>query len=277
MDYIEIAVSVKPKESGRELLIAELSEIGFESFVDSESGFNAYIQKNNYSKKAIDELFLNYTDTLNIIVTETLIPQQNWNKEWESNFEPIDVVGKCYIRAPFHEAKKNYKYDIIIEPKMSFGTGHHQTTQLMIQQLMELDVKNQSLLDMGCGTGVLAIVASKMGANPITAIDIDEWSVENSIENFQKNNIQNVNVQKGNVKNISGKMFFSILANINKNTLLQDMSEYVQALENSGNLVMSGFFDSDVNELEVKAVTFGLRLKNKMVNSGWAMLHFIKR
>ena len=277
MNYIELSVSVTPKDLGSDLLIAQLAELGFESFVDSDEGFSAFISEDNYSEQQIKELFLEYATILKIEANSKIIPQQNWNEEWESNFQPIDVMGKCYIRSPFHEAKNGYVYDIIIEPKMSFGTGHHQTTQLMIQKMMELDIKNRSLLDMGCGTGVLAILASMMGANPITAIDIDDWSYENSIENSEKNNIINIIVHKGKVQKIVGKLFYTILANINKNVLLVDLPNYYNSLETGGNLLLSGFFETDVNELQAKAEGLGLKLIDKIVNEQWTMLYFQKK
>ncbi len=283
MNYIELIISVEPKELGSDVLIAELSEISFESFVDSEKGFSAFIKEEEYAENTVKSIFSKYSDSFKINYSTKIIKQQNWNKEWESSFQPIEVdIGlsdkqeKCYIRAPFHKAKKDFKYDIIIEPKMSFGTGHHNTTQLMIQKLMKLNVKNTSLLDMGCGTGVLAILASMMGANPITAIDIDDWSCENSIENLQKNNVNNALVHKGNAEILVGKLFHTILANINKNVLLKDLPIYFQSLEKNGNLVLSGFFETDVPELLQSAVSLGLNLVEKVVNSQWTMLHFIK-
>lgn len=276
MNYVELIVNVEPKEQGSDVLIAELSEIGFESFVYSDNGFSAFLKEEQYSEKIVETMFLSYSAIFEIKYFPKIIEQQNWNKEWESNFQPIEVDGKCYIRAPFHEAKKGFIYDVIIEPKMSFGTGHHYTTQLMIQKLMRLNVKNKSLLDMGCGTGVLAILASMMGANPITAIDTDEWSFENSVENLQKNNINNVLVHKGNAEILAGKLFHAILANINKNVLLNDLAVYIQSLEKEGSLVLSGFFETDVPELTKKAVDLGLKLEEKMVSDQWTMLHFIK-
>ena len=276
MNYIELSISVEPKELGSDLLIAQLSEIGFESFVDTEKGFSAFIKEDQYFEEQANAIFADYAELLKINKSSKIIPQQNWNKEWESSFQPIEVDGKCYIRAPFHEAKKDFIYDVIIEPKMSFGTGHHDTTQLMIQKLMKLNIKNKSLLDMGCGTGVLAILASKMGANPITAVDIDDWSYKNSIENLQKNNINNAFVHKGNAQIIVGKLFYTILANINKNVLLADMSIYAESLEKGGDLLLSGFFETDVNELTKKALELGLKWEDTMVNDQWAMIHFKK-
>lgn len=276
MSYIELIVTVEPKELGSDILIAELSEIGFESFVDADNGFSAYIKQEHYFENEVKSMFLNYSDFLKINFIPKIIKQQNWNKDWESNFQPIDVDGKCYIRAPFHESQNSFIYDVIIEPKMSFGTGHHFTTQLMIQKLMKLDINNKSLLDMGCGTGVLAILSSMMGANPITAIDNDAWSYENSIENLQKNNINNVFVHKGDAEILAGKLFHTILANINKNVLLNDMPVYVQSLEKEGNLLLSGFFETDVSELNQKAIDLGLKLEDKVVNNQWTILHFSK-
>ncbi|MGZ4034505.1 MAG: 50S ribosomal protein L11 methyltransferase [Bacteroidia bacterium] len=276
MNYIELTVSVEPKEQGSDILIATLSDLGFESFVETDAGFTAYVQEEEYSEEEIQLSFDDFADLFKIKYSSKIIPQQNWNKEWESNFQPIEVDGKCYIRAPFHEAKKGFIYDVIIEPKMSFGTGHHDTTQLMIQKLMLLNVKSKALLDIGCGTGVLAIVASMMGANPITAIDIDDWSFENTIENLTKNNINNVLVHKGNAQILEGKLFHTILANINKNVLLADMPVYIKSLEKDGNLVLSGFFETDASELTKRAEEIGLKFEDKKVSNQWTMLHFIK-
>jgi ribosomal protein L11 methyltransferase len=276
MSYTELIVNVEPKEQGSDVLIAELSEIGFDTFTENELGFSAYIETDKYSLTEVNTVFSNYSTVFKIDFKSTIIEQQNWNKEWESSFEPIDVDGKCIIRAPFHAKEKEYEFDIIIEPKMSFGTGHHNTTQLMIQKLMKLDVAEKALLDMGCGTGVLAILAAKMNASPITAIDIDSWSYENTIENLEKNTITSVDVHKGNASILDKKVFHTILANINKNVLLNDMPIYTNVLEKNGNLVLSGFFETDINELTEKAASLQLSLVEKKVNEKWAMLHFTK-
>ena len=275
-NYIELEFTVEPKEQGSDVLIAQLSDIGFESFIENNSGFTAYITEDSFDETQVNIALSFCKDFFKFSYEKKIIPQQNWNKEWESNFQPIEIEGKCYIRAPFHEAKAGFIYDVIIEPKMSFGTGHHDTTQLMIGKLMSLDVKNKSLLDMGCGTGVLAIVASMTGANPITAIDIDEWSYENTLENLQKNNITNVSVFKGDATLLKGKIFDTILANINKNILLRDMPVYYNSLETKGNLVISGFFETDINELVKRAEESGLKLEGKQVSNTWATVHFIK-
>lgn len=276
MNYIELTVIVTPKEQGSDVLICRLAELGFESFMENGEGFTAYVQEEEYSEEEVALTFGDFSGTFSISHTARVIPQQNWNEEWESSFQPITVDGKCYIRAPFHEARAGYEYTVIIEPKMSFGTGHHDTTQLMLHQLMLLNVKTRPLLDMGCGTGVLAIVASMMGANPVTAVDIDEWSYGNTIENLQKNNINNVSVHKGGAEILQKKLFYTILANINKNVLLADLSAYTASLEANGNLVLSGFFETDMDELKDKAEGLGLKLQNKAISNQWAMLHFIK-
>ncbi|HSH64603.1 MAG TPA: 50S ribosomal protein L11 methyltransferase [Bacteroidia bacterium] len=276
MNYIELSVNVKPKEQGSDVLIAQLAELGFESFVETEKGFNAYIQETDFNLQQLNIALSFYSDFFVFSYHYNCIQQQNWNKEWETNFKPINVDEKCYIRAPFHEPKKGIPYDIVIEPKMSFGTGHHSTTQLMIQKLMQLNIEGKQLLDMGCGTGVLAILASMMKANTVTAIDIDDWSYENTIENCVRNNINNVHVHKGDAQILAGKRFHSILANINKNVLLKDLALYTDVLEKSGNLVISGFFDTDADELSAKAVELGLTRKDKVTREQWAMLHFIK-
>lgn len=274
MNYVEVAVTVEPKQEGSDVLIATLSEFAFESFTETETGFNAYIKEEEYSEEEVSLALGDFEDIYKIQFSAKTIPQQNWNKEWESSFQPIDVVGKCYIRAPFHEKKDGYELDVIIEPKMSFGTGHHDTTRLMIQVLMLLNVKNKSLMDMGCGTGVLAIVASKLGANPIEAVDIDDWSVENSIENLAKNNINNVLVHKGDAQILEGKIFHTILANINKNVLLKDMDRFKKSLEKGGNLLLSGFFETDIEELKAHAEKVGLKYEERYVSNQWAALHF---
>jgi len=276
MDYIEIKVNVVPKEQGSDILIAQLSELEFESFVETDKGFDAYIQEDLFIEEQLKNVFNAFASELTVSYSKNIIPKQNWNKEWESNFNPIDIDGKCFIRAPFHEKRNGYVFDVIIEPKMSFGTGHHHTTQLMIQKLMQLSVENQSLLDMGCGTGVLAIVGSMMGAKQITAIDIDDWSIENTIENLEKNNINNVLVQKGNAQILEKETFNTILANINKNVLLNDMSIYIKSLKKNGNLVLSGFFETDAPELISKANELGLKFEDKVVNNQWTILHFTK-
>ena len=277
MNYTELSVHVSPKDEGSDILIAELSDIGFESFVESDEGFKAYIRAEELDPEHMQGIFSGYEKIFKISYSLQEIPQENWNKEWESNFQPIEVDGKCYIRAPFHDPKPGFLYDVIIEPKMSFGTGHHDTTQLMIRQLMLLNVKNRSLLDMGCGTGVSAIVASMLGADPITAVDVDQWSYENTLENLEKNNINNVLVHKGDAQILEDKSFHVILANINRNVLLADLPVYARSLEKGGELLLSGFFETDIAELRPAAEKLGLKYEGVKASNQWSMLHFTKQ
>jgi len=273
-NYIELTVEVQPREQGSDVLIAQLSELGYESFVESSSGFLAYILQDTFDEGSVKAMFEEYSSVFQVHYFTKIIPQQNWNKEWESNFQPIDIEGKCFIHAPFHEPKNDYQFNIVIEPKMSFGTGHHDTTQLMISNLMNLDVSKKSLLDMGCGTGILAILASKLGANPILAIDIDEWSFQNTIENLEKNKITNVSTLQGDASLLHLRKFDIILANINKNILLRDLKFYCHSLESNGHLLISGFFITDAEELTLKATSLGLHFINSSISNDWAVLHF---
>lgn len=277
MNYIEIDCTVVPLNPGRDILMAELAERGFESFVETETGLLAYIPQESFLEEAIESIALLYQQEINISFQKKIIEDENWNKQWESNFQPIVIDGRCTIRAPFHPSPKAIDYDIVIEPKMSFGTGHHETTRLMIQKLLELDVDKKSLLDMGCGTGVLAILASKRGATPITAIDIDEWAYINTVENVGINSISNIKIYKGNAQIIEGDKFYFILANINRNILLEDMPNYYQSLDKGGNLIMSGFLESDIAVLCEKAKEIGLDYKDQAVVNNWSLLHFVKK
>jgi ribosomal protein L11 methyltransferase len=274
MDYLELNFSVYPKDPGVDILMAELSEKGFESFVETENGFLAYIPETNFSKNLIESFSFNSSQT-KISFQKKIIKSRNWNKEWESNYAPVIVDKKCCIRAPFHKTVKGIVYDIIIEPKMSFGTGHHETTALMIKKMMTLDFKNKTILDAGCGTAVLSILASKMGAKKIAAVDIDEWAFNNSKENVKFNNALNVSVQRGGVEVVNKKANI-ILANINKNVLLSDLKNYCNLLLENGILLMSGFFVSDVDDIKKEAISHGLLFNSGLQENNWAMLHFEK-
>ncbi|HOD11451.1 MAG TPA: 50S ribosomal protein L11 methyltransferase, partial [Flavobacterium sp.] len=208
--YLGYNFTVEPKELGSEILIAELGEKPFESFIETDNGFIAYIQKDLWSSNILDDIYLLTSPefTISYIVEE--IDQVNWNEEWEKNFEPIDVDGKCHVRAPFHP-KTNAEFDIVIEPKMSFGTGHHETTHMMIQHLLETEVTNMKTLDMGCGTAILAILAEMKGAKPIDAIDIDNWCYLNSIENCERNNCNQISVFEGDAALLKGKKYDLII------------------------------------------------------------------
>ena len=214
MNYIEYQFTISPLEPWREILLATLADGEFESFSDTENGMNAYVQKELDNESWLKEELQNFSIP-SIQYARTEIEQKNWNEEWESNFHPIFVNDQCYIRSEFHEPKPEFPYEIVIQPKMSFGTGHHATTHLMVEYILEKDFTELDVLDMGCGTSILAILAKMKHANYVEGIDIDEWSVENSIENAERNNVE-LTVKLGDVSLLGNRKFDVILANINK-------------------------------------------------------------
>lgn len=272
--YLAYHFSVEPKEPGSEILIAELGEKPFESFMETETGFSAYIQKDHWYKDILDDINLLHSPEFTISHTIEEIEQVNWNEEWEKNFEPIDVDGKCHVRAPFHP-KTNAEFDIVIEPKMSFGTGHHETTHMMIQHLLETDVTNMKTLDMGCGTAILAILAEMKGAKPIDAIDIDNWCYLNSIENAERNNCQEISVFEGDASLLKGKKYDLIIANINRNILLNDMQQYVDCLNKNGILLLSGFYLEDIPYIDRSCTEKGLTYVKKFERHNWVSLKYV--
>ena len=273
--YIGYHFTVSPKELGSEILIAELGELPFESFMETEAGFSAFIQKDLWDENILEKISILDNSEFEISYKIEEIDQVNWNEEWEKNFDPIDVDGICYIRAPFHD-KTNSKFDIIIEPKMSFGTGHHETTHMMIQHLLETDVENLKTLDMGCGTAILAILAEMKGAKPIDAIDIDNWCYLNSIENAERNNCSQITVYEGDASLLVDKNYDLIIANINRNILLNDMETYVKSLNANGILLLSGFYEEDVPFINQSCVANGLLFQKKSERNNWVSLKYIK-
>ena len=241
MNYIELNVKTLAVTPLSEILIVELGEIGFESFVENEEGFLAYIQENEFDEKKIAELQIIKTNPSIFTYTFQIVEDENWNAIWESNYEPVVIKNKCGIRAPFHPENKDVEYDLIIEPKMSFGTAHHETTSNMIEFLLEEDLKGKSVLDMGCGTSVLAILAAKRGSSKVFAIDNDEWAYNNSLENILKNNEPEINVILGDANSLTNLYFDVIIANINRNILLNDIKFYANSLNDNGILLMSCF------------------------------------
>ena len=262
-------------QENNEILIAFLSQHGFEMFEEQTDGLKAFIPAVDVDESELRTRFSAIpVEILGREWTIELLPDQNWNAVWESSFSPVVVAEKISIRAPFHAAPPPHVMDIIIEPKMSFGTGHHATTALMIEAMLLIDWKGAVVLDMGCGSGVLAIVAEKSGAESILAIDIDDWAVENSQENGLRNNCIRITTLKGNASLLSGKTFTHILANINRNILLHDMHTYVAALEIDGLLFMSGFLTQDREVITEKARDLGLSPMQSLEHDNWAMLSF---
>ena len=232
--YLEFEFTISPLEPAREILVAELGELGFESFVEHEHGLSAYVLKEALGNTSINGLFILQNPDFQITYTSKEIVQQNWNAEWERNFKPIRVGESCMVRASFH-SKENVAFDIIIEPKMSFGTGHHETTHMMLEHILGHEFNDKTVLDMGCGTGVLGILAAMKGAKAVDAVDIDEWCVVNSLENVERNNCSNVSVFQGDVQFLnSNKGYDVILVNINRNILLEDIPVYGRALKPGG-------------------------------------------
>jgi ribosomal protein L11 methyltransferase len=278
MNYIEYTFHVSPKHPYTDILVAQLAELGFESFCESDSGVQAYIQEDNFNEEILPQVaILSNPGESNISYTHQLIPRQNWNALWESNFDPVKIGMECIVRAPFHEKLPGFKFDIVIEPKMSFGTGHHDTTMLMIEEILRLDLARKRVLDMGCGTAVLAILAAKMDAEKIVAIDNEEWAYKNAMDNFIANDCRQILVIHGSAKHIPGNTFDYIFANINKNVLLSDMQEYAKHLSNDGRMLMSGFFIQDIPQLVEKAKEFGLIMLSQIERNGWACAVFQKK
>lgn len=268
--YLEFNFKISPLEPWNEILMAELIEIGFDSFTENYDGILGYIQEDIFDEEQLKNVPLLNSSEVSIKYTYDKMPNINWNEEWEKNFTPINVVDKVLIRAEFHEPNPNL-HEIIIQPKMSFGTGHHPTTHLMIQQMLEMDFEGKTVLDMGCGTSVLAIFAKQNGAQKVVAIDIDEWSVENSIENANRNQVE-LEISQGTADNLGSETFDIILANINRNILISDIPTYVSVLNKGGQLLLSGlcFFDAD-DILEVCNEN-GLKLINQQQREEWVSL-----
>jgi ribosomal protein L11 methyltransferase len=271
--YIGYYFSVKPLQPGVEILIAELGFAGFESFVETETGVTAYIQKEEWNDRILNHIQILNSNEFQISYSFDEIEQTNWNEEWEKNFNPIVVDNECAVRAPFHE-KFDTKYDIIIEPKMSFGTGHHETTHMMIQHILKNDFVNKSVLDMGCGTGVLAILAEMRGAMRLEAIDIDNWCYLNSLENVARNSCNHIQVFEGDASLLVGKSFDVIIANINRNILLNDIKTYSSILEKQGSLFLSGFYKEDISTINDECKQHGLKLMEELERNNWVALRF---
>ncbi len=278
-NYLEFTIRFKPAEEYiSDLLSSFLADIGFESFERVGEQLVAYIRKDDFRQEAFESLLntFEYADAVSFEYQE--IEQINWNEAWEKHyFEPILIEDTCLIHSSFHADLPNAKYAIVIDPKMSFGTGHHETTSLMIAEMLHLDFSGKDVLDMGCGTSVLAILAAKKGANSITAIDIDSWCVENSIENIQKNNTLHIQVQQGDASSLKGNYFDVILANINRNILLQDIKQYAACLNTNGVLLISGFYVEDMPVLEKEASKFGLFKQSFQEKNNWAVVKLIKQ
>ena len=267
--------NIEPAIPGCEILIAQLSQLGFDSFQEHENGISAYVDSKISSEIDLKDIQILNTGEFKISFEITSVEKQNWNIKWESNFEPIYVDNICCVRAPFHP-KSGYKYDLVIEPKMSFGTGHHETTSMMISFILANEFTNSYVCDIGSGTGVLAILAEQRGANKIDAIDIDNWCYLNSLENIERNNSKNINVYEGEVEKLKNLRYDSIFANINLNVLLNDISTYAKMLNKNGVLYLSGFYKKDINKIEQEAKNSSLKLIETKQKNDWVSLKLSK-
>lgn len=260
-----------------DLLAAQLGEIGFESFVPVRDGLEAYVQTKKMKGKEIDKLISGFEYDKNMTYTVRNVEDENWNEEWEKYyFKPIVIDDRCVIHSSFHRDYPMVKYDLIIDPKMAFGTGHHETTSLMVSEILDMDIAGKKVLDMGCGTSVLAILASMRGAEEVTAIDIDDWCVENSTENIRLNNVSNIKVLLGDASLLPGRSFDIILANINRNILQADMHIYADCLTKGGVLYMSGFYTEDIPALVTEAKRNGLEVNYSKEKNNWATVRAVK-
>jgi ribosomal protein L11 methyltransferase len=273
MDYIQYTFTVTPPEPGSDILIALLADLGFESFSTTDTGLEAYIQEEFDNEEDLKTISF---DDFSFSFVRTVIPKTNWNEEWEKNFSPVYVDDLVCIRAHFHPKSENAKHDIIITPKMSFGTGHHDTTWLVSKTMFELDFKDKTVLDMGCGTGILAILAKQLGANKITGIDIDDWSIENSVENAGINDASEIGFKRGDATLLPEETFDVILANINKNVLKKDLPSYFKSLKKNGSLLLSGFFTADVEELKQLATELDFSFEKSYNKNEWAVIKLKK-
>lgn len=275
MEYVELICHPSPGEHTADLLTSMLADAGFESFVENENGtLSAFIQSPLYTPVLTSRLSSDeFSELLDSFHVEH-IADQNWNAVWESQYEPVLIDNKCMVRAPFHPEPAGVEFDIVIMPKMSFGTAHHETTKQMIQYLLSIQVSGKSLLDMGSGTAVLAILARMKGAFPVTAIDNDEWAYNNALENVQSNNFADIEVLLGDSSSLAGKKFDIILANINRNILLNDIPAYYKSLNAGGKLFMSGFYSEDLPLIEAKANESGLKIMSSRDENNWTAACF---
>ena len=278
MNYYELLfTTITTEDYQQDLLINALGEIGFDTFEELEFGFKAYIPTDDFDEEKLKEQLLPYQEMFTFSYEVTLIPQKNWNEVWESNFEPIEIGNKVYVRATFHPAKPDFPYEIVIDPKMAFGTGHHQTTAMMLELILENNFEGKKVLDMGCGTGILAIMAAKLHAAAVTAIDYDPVCFDSTIENATLNNITNITALCGSKEAIPDEQYDIILANINRNILLDQMARYAEVLKPEGEIYFSGFYESpDLEIITDEARKYGLKYIIHKKTNDWVAAKFIK-
>ncbi len=272
--YLEYNFNIQPRQPATDILVAELEALGFEAFLETAEGLLAYIPKEDWKAEYLEQVRILDQPDFKISYEHAEIEQENWNAQWEANFEPIILGHHCAVRAPFHE-KPDVKYDIVIAPKMSFGTGHHETTHMMLQFVLKNNMVAKTILDMGCGTGVLAILSAMKGAAQIDAVDFDHLSYLNALENVRLNGQAHIRVIEGNVDSLGDQSYDIILANINKNTLLADIPSYVNHLNKGGILLLSGFYKSDLPVISEKCAVSGLSFQENLEINDWVSAKYV--
>jgi ribosomal protein L11 methyltransferase len=275
MHFFELKINVDADFA--EILIAELAEIGFDSFSEEIDSLSAFVEDNKFDEAATKQLMERYASLTPLSYELSTIERKNWNEEWEKSFEPINITNQIYVRADFHPAIEGFTHEIIITPKMSFGTGHHETTSMVLQHQLDIDHQNKKVLDIGCGTGILAILAAKLGASKVAAFDIDEWSVENTIENTHLNNCPEIEVRKGTIESEPHDKYDVLLANINRNILIDQIPQYVTFMAEKSVLVVSGFYEKDTADIEAVANQCGLEKGAVLVKNAWTSVVFWRK
>ena len=276
MNYYACLFSNPENENLKDMFMELLGEIGFDSFMDTDEGLEAYCQEPSLNEAELDEI-LQMEQFANVsLLKKELIPDQDWNATWEASYDPVIINESCRIRAPFHQVEGSYKYDLVIEPKMSFGTAHHETTSQIIELMLQSDFSGCDLLDMGSGTGVLAILAKKLGSAMTVAIDNDEWAYRNALDNIRLNDENDIVVELGDALSLKDRRFDVILANINRNILLRDMREYVKCLADGGRIFFSGFYEEDLALIAKEAERLGLKYSNHVTKNNWTAAVFVK-
>lgn len=275
MNYVEVELTTTDSVV-RDIVTAELAELGFESFTESDEGLKAYVQEEEFDAQRLETMLHALFPHNKPPYKITVIEQQNWNEEWEKNYEPVMIDDFCCLRASFHPKPENVELDILIDPKMSFGTGHHPTTVSVIRLMRDLDFTSKTVFDYGCGTGVLSIVANKLGAKSITAIDIDEWSIENSEENFRKNGMEKFDLSAKPLDSFAGTEYDIILANINKNIIIQNLGNLAKISKPGTPILFSGFFTHDLADIAEAAVPHGFTYIKHISNNEWAAALFTR-